>query len=278
MFCAMAGMAVLASLDVFAVKVLSPAQASNSNAAVYQVAVTLARVPYFLGSAVTAAVFPYLARHQAETVIASLYLRKALFYMVTVLAPVGLTFLLAPASTVEAFFPARYAAAAPVLQVLSIGGIALAGASVLVGAYQAVGLAGLAARVAGVAIAVELGLLGVVFPISLARGTEAMLVGTAAVFDAVAVTLAVTLLVVARRRFFNWRPRPRGGVGLALSAGAFAGVLQVLPHEGRAQLILAVSVAGVVYCILLVALRVLSRGDLAAFSHGVGLQRRPSST
>jgi O-antigen/teichoic acid export membrane protein len=278
MFCAMAGMAVLASLDVFAVKVLSPAEASNSNAAVYQVAVTLARVPYFLGTAVTAAVFPYLARHQEDRGPASLYLRKALFYLVTALTPVGLTFLLAPASTVLAFFPARYAAAAPVLQVLSIGGIALAVASVLVGAYQATGLAGLAARIAGVATVLEFGLLAVVFPISLAKGTEAMLVGTAAVFDAVVLALAATLLLVARRRFFHWHPRPRGGVGLVLSAAAFAGVLELMPHEGRARLILAVSVAGVVYCILLVALRVLSRGDLDAFWHGVGLQRRPSGT
>jgi O-antigen/teichoic acid export membrane protein len=278
MFSAMAGMAVLASLDVFAIKVLSPVNASNSNAAVYQVAVTLARVPYFLGTAVTAAVFPYLARHQEETAIASLYLRKALFYLVTVLTPVGLTFVLAPASTVFAFFPARYAAAAPVLQVLSIGGVAIAGASVLMGAYQAMGLAGVAAKIAAGAIVVEVVLLGIVFPICLANGTEALLTGTAAVFDAVAMALVFSLLLVARRRFFRWHPRPRGGVGLVLSAAAFAGLLELLPHEGRGQLVMAVSVAGLVYCILLVALRVLSRGDIAAFLHGVGLERRPFGT
>ena len=227
MFCAMAGMALLASLDVFAVKVLSPLSASNSNAAVYQVAVTLARVPYFLGTAVTAAVFPYLARHQTDGAIASFYLRKALFYLVTVLTPVGLTFLLAPASTVFSFFPAAYGSAAPVLQTLSIGGVALAVASVLVGAFQAVGLARLAAGITAGAIAVELGLLSIVFPLFLPRGTEALLGGTAAVFDAVALTLAGTLLVVARRRFFNWRPRPRGGIGLFLSACAFSALATI---------------------------------------------------
>jgi O-antigen/teichoic acid export membrane protein len=278
MFCAMAGMAVLASLDVFAVKVLSPVSASNSNAAVYQVAVTLARVPYFLGTAVTAAVFPYLARHQAEEAIASVYLRKALFYLVTVLTPVGLTFLLAPASTVFSFFPAAYGAAAPVLQTLSIGGVALAVVSVLVGAFQAMGLARLGAGITAGAIAVELGLLGVVFSLFLPRGTEALLVATAAVFDAVALILAGTLLVVARRRFLHWRPRPRGGVGLLLAACAFSAVLELLPHEGAAQLVAAVGVAGAVYCVLLVALGVLAKGDLDSFWYGVGLQRRPSET
>jgi O-antigen/teichoic acid export membrane protein len=278
MFCAMAGMAVLASLDVFAVKVLSPVSASNSNAAVYQVAVTLARVPYFLGTAVTAAVFPYLARHQAEEAIASVYLRKALFYLVTVLTPVGLTFLLAPASTVFSFFPAAYGAAAPVLQTLSIGGVALAVVSVRVGAFQAMGLARLGAGITAGAIAVELGLLGVVFSLFLPRGTEALLVATAAVFDAVALILAGTLVVVARRRFLHWRPRPRGGVGLLLAACAFSAVLELLPHEGAAQLVAAVGVAGAVYCVLLVALGVLAKGDLDSFWYGVGLQRRPSET
>src|SRR5207302_5272418 len=138
------------------------------------------------------------------------------------------------------------------------GGVALAVASVLVGAFQAMGLARLAAGITAGAIAVELGLLSIVFPLFLPRGTEALLGGTAAVFDAVALTLAGTLLVVASRRFFNWRPRPRGGVGLFLSACAFSAVLELLPHEGAAQLIAAVSVAGAVYCILLVALGVLA--------------------
>jgi hypothetical protein len=55
-------------------------------------------------------------------------------------------------------------------------------------------------------------------------------------------------------------------------------VLELLPHEGAAQLITAVSVAGAVYCILLVALGVLSKGDLDSFWYGVGLRRRPSET
>jgi O-antigen/teichoic acid export membrane protein len=277
-FLAMAGLAVLASLDVFAVKVLSPLAQSNSNAATYQVAVTLARVPYFLGTAVTAAVFPFLARHRSDPEAASLYLRKALFYLVTVLAPVGLTFLLAPAPTILAFFPARYAAAAPVLQVLAVGGVALAGAAVLIGAFQAVGLARIAALVAAAAVAVELCLIGVAYALSLAGSPSLLLVGTAAAFDAAALTLGGLLLLVARRRFFRWQARPRGGVGLLLSAAAFAAVLELLPHEGRPQLIAAVAAAGAVYCVLLVVLRVLSRGDLEAFSTGIGLQRRPSGT
>lgn len=273
MFGAMGGLAVLTSLDVFAVKVLSPAAISNSNLAYYQVAVTLARVPYFFGSAIAAAVFPHIARNQADRVACAMYLRKALLYLTTFLTPVGLTFLIAPRSALSIFFPSSYLAAAPVLQVLSIGGVALAALAVLIGSLQAVQLAKTAAVGAALAITVELGLLGVVIPVSLTSGRQALLVATASVFDTVIVTLVCMLLVVARRQFFHWDARPRAAVGLLLSALAFSLIFGMLPHDEPVQLAAAVAISAAIYGALLVPLGVLSRGDLAALWSGVALRR-----
>jgi O-antigen/teichoic acid export membrane protein len=273
-FAAMGGLAVLTSLDVFAIKVLSPASTSNTTVALYQVAVTLARIPYFFGSAVTTAVFPHIARHRTEPALRTLYLRKALLYLLTFLTPVGLTFLLVPESALLFFFPVTYLPAAPALRVLSMGGVALSVASVLTGSLQAAGLLKAAALAAAGAVASEVLLLGVVIPLSLARGQGTLLVATAAVFDTVMVLLVVLLLVVATRRFFEWRLRPRAALGLAVAALAFSTVLSLIPHQGRGQLIGAVSLALAVYALFVVALGVLSKGDLATLLSGVTPSRK----
>jgi O-antigen/teichoic acid export membrane protein len=276
-FAAMGGLAVLTSLDVFAIKVLSPVSTSNTVVALYQVAVTLARIPYFFGSAVTTAIFPHIARNRADPAVCAMYLRKALLYLLTFLTPVGLTFFLAPQSALLFFFPVSYLPAAPALRVLSIGGVAMAAATVLMGALQAAGLLKAAALAAAGAVAAELVLLAVAIPLSLIRGQGALLVATAVVFDTVMVLLVLLLLAVAARRFFEWRPRLRAAVALPIAAGAFAAVFTLIPHDGRIQLIIAVSVALTVYAVSVVALGVLSRGDLATLWSGLGSRRRVTS-
>jgi hypothetical protein len=101
-----------------------------------------------------------------------------------------------------------------------------------------------------------------------------MLVATAAVFDTVMVLLVSLLLVVAARQFFRWRPRPRAALALAVAAAAFAAVFKLMPHEGRIQLMVAVSAALAVYALFVFALGVLSRGDLATLRSGLGPRRR----
>ena len=272
-FAAMGGLALLTSLDVFAVKVLSPVSTSNTAVALYQVAVTIARIPYFFGSAITTAIFPHIARNRAEPALCALYLRKAVLYVLTFLTPVGLTFFLAPRSALLFFFPASYLPAAPALRVLSLGGVAMAVAAVLMGALQAAGMLKAAALSAAGAVAVELVFLAVAIPLSLSKGQGVMLVATAAVFDTVMVLLVSLLLVVAARRFFRWRPRPRAVLALAVAAAAFAAVFTLMPHDGRIQLVLAVAIAFAVYALFVVALGVLSKGDLATLK-GLGPRRR----
>jgi H+/gluconate symporter-like permease len=93
----------------------------------------------------------------------------------------------------------------------------------------------------------------------------------------VMVLLVLLLLAVAARRFFEWRPRLRAAVALPIAAGAFAAVFTLIPHDGRIQLIIAVWVALTVYAVSVVALGVLSRGDLATLWSGLGSRRRVTS-
>jgi O-antigen/teichoic acid export membrane protein len=273
-FAAMGGLALLTSLDVFAIKVLSPVSTSNTALGLYQVAVTIARIPYFFGSAITTAIFPHIARNRDKPAVCALYLRKAVLYLLTFLTPVGLTFFLAPKSALLFFFPASYLPAASALRVLSLGGVAMAVAAVLIGALQAAGMLKAASLSAAAAVAVEVVFLAAAIPLSLTRGQGVMLVATAAVFDTVMVLLVSLLLVVAARQFFRWRPRPRAALALAVAAAAFAAVFKLMPHEGRIQLMVAVSAALAVYALFVFALGVLSRGDLATLRSGLGPRRR----
>jgi hypothetical protein len=152
----------------------------------------------------------------------------------------------------------------------------MAAAVLLMGALQAAGLLRSGALAAAAAVAVELGLLPAAIPLAVPRGPETLLVATACAFDAVMLLLVVLLLAVARARFFRWRPRPRTAAALAVSAAAFAAVLAVLPHQGRLQLVLAVSLAFAVYAASVVGLGVLSSGDLATLRSGLAL-RRPAA-
>ncbi len=259
-------LALLTSLDVFGVKVLSPAASSNTNLALYQAAVTLARVPYFFGSALTTAVFPHIARQLDDPSAATLYLRKALLYLLTFLLPIGLTFLVAPDSSLALFFPASYVTAAPVLRVLALGGVALAAATVLLGALQAVGLSKLAAKLSALTVVLEL--VALTLAVRAAQG-EALLAAVAACFDLALAVLLAALLAVAKGRYFDWRPRARGVFGLTVSASAYAAVLWALPHRGGLTFVAAVAAASAVYGALVIGLKVLSRGDLATLRSGV---------
>ena len=78
-------MALLTTTDLFMLKALSPPATSNQAAALYSAAVTLARLPYFLTSALVTAVFPYVARAREDREQTTLYVRKGLLFVVSLL-------------------------------------------------------------------------------------------------------------------------------------------------------------------------------------------------
>jgi O-antigen/teichoic acid export membrane protein/CelD/BcsL family acetyltransferase involved in cellulose biosynthesis len=268
LFAGTAGMALLTSLDLFGVKVLTPADTSNQLTALYQAAVTLGRIPYFFASALTTAVFPYIARHSADRVAGGLYVRKGVLFIVALLAPISLVFVAAPEAALHALYPARYGDAADALRLTAAGTTFLALATFLVGSLQAVGRDRLSAAVVGGAVALELVGLGIGVPAGVRHGGNAPLLAAGASFLAVTV-LAVVVLYAVSWRTFAWRPRLHGVFAFAVAALAYVLVLRAIPHSSRLGLAVAVVVAGAVYAFLAVALGLLSPGDLRALRSGV---------
>jgi len=268
LFAGTAGMALLTSLDLFGVKVLTPGDRSNQATALYQAAVTLGRIPYFFASALTTAVFPYIARHSADRAQSGLYVRKGVLFVIALLAPISLTFVAAPGPALHLLFPAQYAGAAPALRLIAAGTTFLALSTFLLGSLQAVGRDRVAAVVVGGAVAVEVMALGIGVPAGVRHGGTAPLEAAAASFLGVTV-LATSVLYALCWRSFAWRPRLRGAFAFAVAAGAFVLVIDAVPHSSRAGLALAVVAAGAVYALAAVVLGLLSPGDLRTLRAGL---------
>jgi O-antigen/teichoic acid export membrane protein len=261
LFLGTAGMALLTSVDLFAVKLLSPVSGSNDNAALYQASVTLARIPYFFASALTTAVFPHVARTRDNVEAAAMYVRKGILYVVTLLTPISLVMIAEPASVLHLFLPGTYQEAAPALRTIAVGTTFLALATFLVGALQASGRDRMPALLALGAVAVEVVLLAVAIPIGVQHGGAGPLVAAGVAFDIAAIGVGVTLLATAWWQF-RWQLRLRGPVVFVVASAALVLVLKALPHEGRISLPAASLAAAAVYGVLTVVLGLLSRGDL----------------
>ncbi|MFN2581133.1 MAG: oligosaccharide flippase family protein, partial [Candidatus Dormibacteria bacterium] len=262
LFAATAGMALITSLDLFGVKVLTPSGVSNSAAALYLAAVTLARVPYFLATALTAAVFAHVVRVRDRRDAAGLYVRKGVLYIVALLSPLSLALMALPEPALHLLFPAQYAAAAPALRVAAGGTIFLGVASFLVGALQAMGRDRRPALVVLAAVGVDVIGLAVSVPIGSRAGGVGALIAAASAFD-VAVVLATTALFAMCWRLFRWRLSFRRTVAFLICAAVFVVLLEVIPHENRLELIADGWLAACVYVVLTRVLRLLSPGDFA---------------
>lgn len=273
LFVGTAGMALLTSVDLFAVKLLSPVSGSNDNAALYQASVTLARIPYFFASAMTTAVFPYVARVRDNAEAAALYVRKGILFLVTLLTPLSLVMISEPYDVLQLFLPANYIDAAPALRTIAVGTTFLALSTFLVGVLQASGRDRMPALLALGAVVVEVVLLAVLIPIGVQHGGAGPLVAAGVAFDIASVGVALTLLATAWWQF-RWPLRPRGPIVFALACGALWGVLKLIPHEGRIALVVASLAAGVVYAVVAVVLGLLSRGDLRTLRAAVPFGRR----
>jgi O-antigen/teichoic acid export membrane protein len=261
LFVGTAGMALLTSVDLFAVKLLSPLSGSNDNAALYQASVTLARIPYFFASALTTAVFPHVARTRDNIEAAALYVRKGILYVLTLLTPISLVMIAEPHSVLTLFLPSSYVDAAPALRTIAVGTTFLALATFLVGALQASGRDRMPALLALGAVVVEVVLLAVAIPIGVRHGGAGPLVAAGVAFDIASVGVGLTLLATAWWQF-RWPLRPRGPVVFVVASVALVVVLKMLPHEGRVGVALASVAATAVYGVIVVVLGLLSGGDL----------------
>lgn len=272
LFVGFAGMALLTSIDLFAVKIVAPSRTSNDQAGLYTAAVTLARMPFFVATALTTVVFPYVARAGDNRRLASAYVRKGLLFSVVLLAPVSLGMVAVPRSVVTTFYPGSFAPSAVPLRVMAMGTLCLCVAQYLLGTLQASGDDRIPARGVLAVVVLELAGLGAGLPLAERHGSAVLLGAAAAIYDAAAASAALFLLLRARR--FGIHVRPRAALAFTLGAAASVVVLLALPHSAGLHLVSAAIVAGIAYAAVAQAVGLLSRDDLALLLSGLRVRQR----
>jgi O-antigen/teichoic acid export membrane protein len=155
---------VILTIDVIALSVLGQGHGVGAaDVAVYQAALVLARAPFFLGDALSNAVFPFIAGAKTAEDVNGWFL-SAFRWVPLVLMPLQLLLLLAPALPLRVFFPAAYAAAAPLLQIMTIGTLGLLTMEMLLKALNARELSAALAWRVPVVLAAEIAALLVAVP------------------------------------------------------------------------------------------------------------------
>ncbi|MFE7807969.1 hypothetical protein ACFU51_25550 [Streptomyces sp. NPDC057430] len=123
--------AVMAALDVVLVAMLPT---DRSDAASYQAAVMLGRIPLFLAGAVAIAFLPALSRRRAGSPLAA----RAMGMYLTVALPLTAVGATAPGAVLNTVFPDEYTKMSTLMACTAVAGLALGALSLLVTFSQAV--------------------------------------------------------------------------------------------------------------------------------------------
>ncbi len=203
-FLGTASITYLMHLDVLGVKFYTLVDA-DTQAAFFQVAVTLARPPAFIALAIANAVFPHLARAAARPEAARRILAKVLKWALAGLWPLHLGLAWMAPKIIGLLYPPEFAASGGMLRILALCTMPLDVLFLLVAALQARGEARLPALTVLVALGMEweamrlliplIGPLGAGLALGVAAGTAAIALGV--------VTLAV-YAPPARARLPRW--------------------------------------------------------------------------
>lgn len=252
-FIAMSGLALLAQGDILTLKLFS-GEASEFIVGQYQVAVTLARIPFFAAMALFGSVFPFVARHIDDDAMAGSYARLALKYTFLFIVPLTVVFVVLPDPVVMLFFSEKYEEAAPPLVFAAIATLVLTVAYGLAVLLQAAGSPAAPARVLLVAVPAEVGIAAFAVP-------RFGMIGAAIALAAAAAIVALMLGPMVVRRFaIGARPGPVAAYAVAI--GVLAAVLLTVPHATRAETVVALLAGGLAYLIALTGLRLLTSGDI----------------
>jgi O-antigen/teichoic acid export membrane protein len=121
---------VMGAIDVVLVMVLpGPSSAKAS----YQASAVLARVPLFLGSAISISFFPSLSRRRNDAEFAA----RALRMYAVIALPLTVVCATAPAAVLTTVFPARYSMIAVLLRFTAIAGFAVGAINLMTTFFQA---------------------------------------------------------------------------------------------------------------------------------------------
>ncbi|GEL18867.1 lipopolysaccharide biosynthesis protein [Pseudonocardia asaccharolytica] len=249
------GFGLLGTLDVLLLGVLGHGHGvTTAVVAIYQAAVILARAPFFLGSALSDAVFPFIAggRTAAD---AHRWLMVALRWVPLALVPLQLVLFVAPGSVLGLVFPADYAAAAPLCRIITAGTAGLIVADMLLKALFARGLASAVAGRIPVAVAVQGAALVVLIPRFGATG--AALAAAAGTW-----TAAALLAVVYLRHHRPGTLRPGTAARWSVALGVLVAFLLAAGSAPRPVDLLVVLAGLGGYAAVAVRLRVVPEADV----------------
>jgi O-antigen/teichoic acid export membrane protein len=245
---------VMLAVDVIALSVVGQGRGvTAADIALYQAATVLARAPFFVGDALSNAIFPFIAQARSAADVDA-WFRAAFRWVPLALVPLQLVLVIAPGPVLRVLFPAHYAQAAGVLRVLTIGTLGLIVMDMLLKTLNAREVAAVA-RWVPVALVVEVVALVVLVP---RFGTT----GGAVAFSLGAWAGAAVLgRIYARRYYEKWADARFAGryVLALLPLAALLGIASVAPTWPA---VLAILVGLVLYAVAVLRLRLLRDQDV----------------
>jgi O-antigen/teichoic acid export membrane protein len=247
---------VILTVDVIILSVLGQARGVGAeNVAVYQAALVLARAPFFVGDALSNAVFPFIAAAKTSAA-ANGWFVAAYQWVPLALVPLQLVLLLSPTLPLRILFPPAYGTAAPLLQILTVGTLGLLTMEMMLKALNARELSAALAWRVPVTLAAEVAALLIAVPLWGAAG--------AAIAFAVASWFGAALLgILYVRHFQPAAPRLSIVARYLLALTPLVGTL--LAARGLPDLIaVAVILAGLAaYAVLALRVGLVREQDLA---------------
>jgi O-antigen/teichoic acid export membrane protein len=253
---ATAALGMMLTLDVLALSLFGRGRgAGAAQVAVYQAALVLGRAPYFVGDALSNAVFPFIAR-APTSVEARAWFVAAYRLVPLVLVPLQLILLIAPGPVLRLFFPEHYAGAAAEIRVVTVGTLGLLTMDMVLKALNARELHTAVARLVPVALLVEVVALAAAVP----RWGP---LGAAAAFALGSWTGAALLSRVYVAAFRPVRIRFGVAARYLLALAPFAGVLALADRLPLTLVMPAIAGGLGLYAVAAVRLRLTREDDVA---------------
>lgn len=254
---------LLISIDLFLVKRLLH---DDFVAGIYNSAITLGRIPYFLFYALTIVLFPLLSNASANSDIKRMsgIVMRSIRLQMLVLIPVATLMLAYSRSIIVLFYGERYVSAVDPFQILTIGSSFLTVFYVLCFALSGVGMIATPMILSGIGLAVITFLGYALIPLY-------GLAGAAWTTTAVSAVLALLILFTVRERFEITFPVRDLTLTLA-SAAILYWLAVILPGPFWSFLIFGPVLFGL-FLVALYLLRVIRKEDIEPFS--AFLRKRP---
>ncbi|WP_250007255.1 oligosaccharide flippase family protein [Actinoplanes sp. M2I2] len=245
---------VMLAVDVIALSVVGQGHGvTAADVALYQAAMVLARAPYFVGDALSNAIFPFVAKAGSPGEVDG-WFRAAFRWVPLMLVPLQLVLVIAPGPVLRLLFPGHYAQAAGVLRVLTVGTLGLIAMDMLLKTLNAREVAAVA-RWVPATLVVETVALVVLIP-------RWGITGAAAAFSVATWAGAVALGGVYARRFHPQWADARTAARYLLALLPLVALLAVAERAPTLPAVLAIAAGLGLYAVAVLRLRLLRDQDV----------------